>query len=1042
MDLTTLQKYRDILDKLKTTWQEVKSSKSLHVVLIEGESGMYKTELVESFLHTSQIPSIAGYGAEIPEAYLPLRLAFESIIDIEQIQKNLSEPPREIPLEWQMTLTAFAQILPLMNLTEDPAWKLLRRWQPSELGWSSVSSDRLEADEPLKPVTLPGLFTVALGELSTQFPFVFFIDDLNLADTATLEALRFEILPSLKNVPVCFVATFDSLDNLSIGLFSELLEFVRNIPETKHLRLSRLSEEEIEVLLQNQLPAVDPTALAPHIYDASERKLAQAQDIIRWLKPSDVFISGELPYIPEHATLIQKQFEQLSSSEQAILQTASIQGLYFCLESVAFVLNQDIEDVIKNFNQDSKMGFFAQIDTTVVLENQQVHWCHFRGRNKRAWIYKSIPQKQRVKYYGKIAFALEKVYGDDASSVAGLLARHFERGNKHKKAAHYFAQLAERSNAQGAADQALKYAEKGLDNLKAVNEPETGLKCELLMQKGHALQNTGQAHRAVGVLRDALELSQGLGDSSQQMETMHYLGDALLSLNAWDEGMALLSRAVKLAVEQKQWNTVADGMEVLRDRYYKRGESEEFFTLCDRLVFTLREETSPRAIVTVAEILEDKGWLFYQQRKNNEALESLDQALAHLEKLSDPDLYPEVYYKIYRYRAEVLRLLTDYPKALQEADKAIEWAKVTRNRGKQALARQPKATVLLDIERYEEGKQVYERALDLLRYSSDLSTLAYIEEHYGLFLSKLGEKCQARDLYQHSYEHRLAINEVYNLQTARNNLAAMDKHFGAFQSALAIYQQLLSDGLAQNDKSRQSVSLNHLGDIYRILNQLEEAVQAHSTAERLCEEIHRTDRQALAIRRLGQVYLCGWQLHNAEVALNESKVLYDANIASPRVHRRVEIFSSRLALYRGNYEKASNLLREVVEVHSRLQGKLWTGIALLNQGLINLSMGKLQEVLTAPTQALEIFQQEGLWRDSEAHHLLARCHLALGNLDEALDEIEQAKSRFMDLGLFHRVYQAESTELHIIEAREQDEIEKWRVLSEEELRYDFNHLGI
>jgi tetratricopeptide (TPR) repeat protein len=270
----------------------------------------------------------------------------------------------------------------------------------------------------------------------------------------------------------------------------------------------------------------------------------------------------------------------------------------------------------------------------------------------------------------------------------------------------------------------------------------------------------------------------------------------------------------------------------------------------------------------------------------------------------------------------------------------------------------------------------------------------------------------------------------------------MDKKFGAFQSALGMYQQLLSDGLANDDKHRQSLSLNHLGDIYRILNQLQEAVQAHSTAERLCEEIHRTDRQALAIRRLGQAYLCGWQLPKATIALNKSKTLYEANIASPRARQRVNIFSGRLTLCQSDYKRASHLLQEVIENSSCLQGKTWIGLALLNQGLINLAMGKLQEVLTAPTKALEIFQQEGLWRDSEAHHLLARCHLALGNLDEALDEIEQAKSRFMDLGLFHRVYQAESTELHIIEAREQDDIEKWRVLSEEELRYDFNHLGI
>jgi predicted ATPase len=359
---------------------------------------MYKTGLVEKFLSSSQVPSLAGYGAKIPEAYLPFRLAFESLIDMGEIQEKLNKPPREVSPEWQMTLTAFARLLPLMNLTEDPRWKLLRGWQPSELG-PSLSSDRLEADEPLRPVTLPGLFTVALGELSTQFPFVFFIDNLNLADTATLETLRFEILPSLKNIPVCFVATFEPLDDLSAGPFSELLEFVRGTSETEHIRLSRLSEEEIDVLLRDRLPDIDLTALTPQVYDASERNLAQTQDIIHWLESLDISTLGELPDVPEHAILIKQQFEDLSPLEQAILQMASVQGLYFCLESVAYALNCDFEEVAKPFGQLDGMSFFAQVDTTVILEDQQVHWCYFRGRNKRAWIYESIPEEQRTGYY-------------------------------------------------------------------------------------------------------------------------------------------------------------------------------------------------------------------------------------------------------------------------------------------------------------------------------------------------------------------------------------------------------------------------------------------------------------------------------------------------------------------------------------------------------------------------------------------------------------------------------------------------------------------
>ena len=126
----------------------------------------------------------------------------------------------------------------------------------------------------------------------------------------------------------------------------------------------------------------------------------------------------------------------------------------------------------------------------------------------------------------------------------------------------------------------------------------------------------------------------------------------------------------------------------------------------------------------------------------------------------------------------------------------------------------------------------------------------------------------------------------------------------------------------------------------------------------------------------------------------------------------------------------------------KVQDSLWVGIGLLNRGLLYLGTKDHKKGLADAQHALEIFEPIEIWRVSEAHHLLARCYLALGDLEQSQKEIEQAKSLFMKFGLFHRVHQVENTELKVEEARETGNFKQYQKLDLEELRQDFNHLGI
>lgn len=487
-------------------------------------------------------------------------------------------------------------------------------------------------------------------------------------------------------------------------------------------------------------------------------------------------------------------------------------------------------------------------------------------------------------------------------------------------------------------------------------------------------------------------------------------------------------------------------MENLRGRFNAQGKTthEEFFTYCNNIIAEIQTDSTPQTQVTIAEILEDKGWLHHERGENDLALETLQKAFVSLSLLDTPENYPQIHYKLHKLSARILRLTDQYETALQEAEKAIRWAQINHHRGNEALACYEKAMALRGLGQMAEGEQELEVALQQLQYFSDLKTLAQFEEDFGYFFSHTGRKRRAREKYQKSYEHRLAANDLEKIQISMNDIAAMDKRLGAFQQALSAYKQLLNEGIAQGSKARQSISLNHIGDIYRSQNQLFEAEQAHKRALELSDELHKMVRKALTLRFLSRVYLVSWNLEQAEKVLHEAEQLHQLQAGDDNMgyHETIH-WSGRLAICKGMPDMAVMKLNKVIHILEKIKELGDLGYGYLNIGLAYLALRDVKNALVNTVQGFKILKNTESWRVSEAHHLLARCYLALGELEQAQAEITQAQTLFMKLKLFHRVHQVESTEIKIEEARRnKKKLEEYRGLTLEELRQDFNHLGI
>lgn len=1060
-DFALIPQYAEILTALESAWNAVHTEKTMRVVLIEGASGMKKSSLVYEFLRTSQAPSIVGRGSGVPEPYLPLRMVYQSMLALDVVQAQLQKSREDLPQEWKIALTTFAEVLRILHPVTNAVWEALKQWQSTSLTPTS-SSDSADAEttETRRPLNLPELLTFALGDLTAILPVILFIDNLDISDAATLEALTRTMLPALKNNPLLLIATFDPERSAEQRFLEDFLEVVLQIPDHAHFKLAPLQAVEIAQFFApefgSQFQAFtkeQQNQFVQQIHRLSGGNLARIGDVSYYLRQTEARnVLAALEALPNFQALLNTLFQHFPGNVQTALSMAAAQGFYWCLPAVAAALEMPENELSALLSPLSeKPGTWLRQDSPVFLGQQKIHWYRFTGKAHHAVVYESLTaEKRQQEYHRKIAAALEQVYGDDVSAIPVLLASQCELGDLREKAAVYYAMAAQQSNNLGNLQQGFEYAEKGLHNLQELSMIPAikTQRCRLLIQKGRAMQGTAQGHLALEVLREAYTLAQDeeINDQSLQAEAANLLGQSLLDQNRWDEGIEIMREALRLATRLKKWETVAQSMENLRGRFWARGKAahKDFFVSCDQLIAEIQRDSTPQAQVIIAEILEDQGWLYHQRGENNLALEALQKAFVSLSLLEKPESYPQIHYKLHKLSGRILRLTDQYETALQEVEKAIRWAQVDHQRTDEAQARYEKAMTLRGLGRVAEGEQELEITLQQLQYFSDIKTLAQFEEDFGFFFSHTGRKRRAREIYQKSYEHRLTTNNLEEIQISLNNIAAIDKHLGEFQQALSTYKQLLNEGIAQGNKSRQSISLNHVGDIYRSQNQLLEAEQAHKKALELSDELHRIVRKAVSLKYLGRVYLVNWNLELAGKVLWQAEQIHQLQAGDDNVdYHETILWFGRLAICKGMSVEAITKINQALSILEKVQDLLEAGYAYLNLGLAHLALRDAKTALVKAEQGLKAFENTESWRVSEAHHFLARCYLALGELEQAQAEIAQAQALFMKLKLFHRVHQAENTEIKIEEARRnKKKLEEYRGLSLDELRQDFNHLGI
>ncbi|MBI1743390.1 tetratricopeptide repeat protein [Candidatus Acetothermia bacterium] len=440
---------------LKTLWQNVLQGQG-QTVLIEGEVGVGKTSFVQHFITQIERPlpqpgsevtkeaeggervyvlygSCHALGGELP--YQPLLQAIR-----EGLRGVSNEILEAIPALWRSELIQFIPELheQFPELKANPELPLAQ-------GKTRFFS------------ALTGFFE----SFARERPLVFFLDDLQWADPATLEYLS-SLVTQLKKLPILLLGTYraeEALENTPLRAWLDALGPGRSY---QPITLSRLSRDEIERLLEGWLGAGagqaipllhsetegNPLFVRELVYSLTQSGWLYQDDGVQWKLTGTEISPMQFP--ESLRELIHASLRRAPERARGLLGLAAVIRRAFDLAVLQKILRQPEEKLLKSLDGLRRAG---------LLVEREGHY-RFYHEMFRQVVYEELSADHRRLWHRQVGQALEALYPDRLDEWAGELALHFERAGQLAKALNYAEKAAGYAHRTYAYEAALEFYDK------------------------------------------------------------------------------------------------------------------------------------------------------------------------------------------------------------------------------------------------------------------------------------------------------------------------------------------------------------------------------------------------------------------------------------------------------------------------------------------------------------------------------------------------------------------------------------------------------
>jgi len=514
-----------LLDKL----EETKKEKSMHLLILKGQPGIGKSRLFHEFEEQINAEETLLFETRsLPFGQEELHPFKQFVRSITSITTDMDEDEAK-----KSIINSFNNLLGTVDLGVLDLIDII-------LDFTSIKEANLEPKRKHQIVYY--MIENLLRKLSEKKTLAIGFEDFHWVDSSSLLVLR-HLINFLQDTPVLFILITRPL--LQDDPVSDFLSVFHDKPFSSSLELKPLAED-VSLKLIATLLSIDkipmqvkekivkkgegnPLFIEELLKALMERKLITKKGV-NWIAEEDI----DVKYIPDTINeIVISRVDLLANIEKNILQYASVIGRIFWDKPIQEIFKQTM---IQELASLSTKGFVQQRVESLFEDAKEYIFNHILIQES---IYSSILKRVRKKLHRQFAIWLEESYPQMTTTIANLLAFHYEQGDEWNKAGYYYLLSGKESAKNYNNDEAISRFKRAITIL-ASHEEGSKYSFDLYLSLGQVLTRIGKNEEA----KENLELAFKYASTEKaKFSTLKSLANLYQKMSLYERAREKLSQA-------------------------------------------------------------------------------------------------------------------------------------------------------------------------------------------------------------------------------------------------------------------------------------------------------------------------------------------------------------------------------------------------------------------------------------------------------------------------------------------------------------------
>ena len=772
-------------------------------------------------------------------------------------------------------------------------------------------------------------FKALFRALSMLRPVVMDLEDIQWIDPDTVSALQI-LMTNIDAHAILLVASGRYRDDMTKPLLP--------METTSHeINLDHLSKSGVREFSQDFLGGDISATLLEHLISKGRGNPFFTEQMLHYFKESGFtgmrdgvweIIGGESAIPSSLNDLLIARIDRLSVTLKNTVQTAAVVGREFEIRLLSELLRD------RDITPDMKEGLSLNI-WSLLSELKYI----FSHALLREAAYR-MQLKTRIRRLHRLAArAVERFYSGDGRYFADL-AFHYEMAEIKSKTLEYLEKAGDVARENYENEIALEYYRKLVAMLEGTRKNRFRI-VDSLLKESDILLLVGKTEEARCVSRDALSLSERIGDRRRLARACMAIGKILWVMTRYEEALRYSTRAAKL------FEGLADAC----------GHSE---------------------------VLGNIGLVYHDLDEYETALDYFDRELETGKKVGDEGCIARAFHhmgNVHSHRADYKNAVLCYDRSLTINRKLNDRLMIGIIEGNKGVIYGKKGDFRKAAACFRKKMKICEELGDRRNYSiacGNMGILHSIQNNYDA----------AMRYYRKGLRTSEEMGSKGDIATSIGNIAALLATKGENERAIEYLQQQISLGEQTGEKRPIMIALANMGVAYSRMGDTDRAIRCHEKSLALAREIGRRREELINLGNLGTIHAergefdCAIDCYRQKIAffeaLGEKKGLSTTMGALGDLY--AEQRESEKALRA--YERAISISREL-----KMKNELFD--QLISMGELLLSLERHDESRACGEEGMELAGKPEISDFAfKAKVLMARIDFTTGEKKDATCRLE------------------------------------------------------